>query len=247
MGKRIIVFGICILSLVVLFSGCVDIPDESIQFLITSFDVEPSIINQGETANLSWVVIGAISVNIDNGICNVSLTGTRIITPIENTTYTLTATNSITSITATTQIIVTNISRTTEFYILGPTGTAEGYPTNLSAEENATVIIGVANHEYQTINYTIEIWLFNYSIYEIDHMWFVDKITTTLEHTDVKQSVTPQWEYNYSFAINRKGSFKLVFLLFTTSREEYTVDEDYVYKELPIIAYKNLHLWIDVT
>lgn len=45
--------------------------------------------------------------SIDNGIGNVSLTGNRIIMPNETTTYTLTATNSTTSITATTQIIIT--------------------------------------------------------------------------------------------------------------------------------------------
>src|SRR5207249_6816597 len=35
----------------------------------------------------------------------------------------------------------------TEFYLLGPTGLATGYPARLNVSENGTVIVGVANHE----------------------------------------------------------------------------------------------------
>jgi uncharacterized membrane protein len=45
----------------------------------------------------------------------------------------------------------------TEFYLLGSDGNATGYPSNLTIGENANVIIGLVNHEYKTINYTIEI------------------------------------------------------------------------------------------
>ncbi|UCD14493.1 MAG: protease inhibitor I42 family protein [Thermoplasmatales archaeon] len=108
MINRVIIPCICLLTLLASFSGCfdIDIPDELVQFSITSFRVEPGIINQGETANLSWMVIGATSVSIDNDIGNVSLFGERIIMPSKTTTYTLTATNATTNITATVQIIV---------------------------------------------------------------------------------------------------------------------------------------------
>ena len=49
----------------------------------------------------------------------------------------------------------------TEFYLLGPGGKAEGYPKNLTLGNNASVTIGIVNHEYRSINYTIEIWLIN--------------------------------------------------------------------------------------
>jgi hypothetical protein len=73
---------------------------------IVSFDVEPGIINEGEFANISWVVISASSVSIDNGIGSVALTGHRIIQPTQNTTYILTASNSTTTRSATVTIIV---------------------------------------------------------------------------------------------------------------------------------------------
>ncbi len=49
----------------------------------------------------------------------------------------------------------------TEFYILGPRGKAADYPTNLRVGQNGTIIIGISNHEYRTVNYTMEIWLVN--------------------------------------------------------------------------------------
>jgi len=51
----------------------------------------------------------------------------------------------------------------TEFYLLGPDGKAEGYPTNLSVGENGTVTIGIANHEHKQMNYMAEVWAINYS------------------------------------------------------------------------------------
>ena len=108
MKNQVIFLVTCLSTLLAIFSGCfeIDIPDELVQFSITSFKVEPGIINQGETANLSWMVIGATSVSIDNGIGNVSLFGERVIMPSKTTTYTLTATNATKNITATVQIIV---------------------------------------------------------------------------------------------------------------------------------------------
>ena len=41
----------------------------------------------------------------------------------------------------------------TEFYLLGPGGKASDYPTNLTVGQNASVIIGIVNHEYQTVDY----------------------------------------------------------------------------------------------
>jgi len=52
----------------------------------------------------------------------------------------------------------------TEFYILGPNGKADNYPTSMKVGNNGTVIIGVVNHEYEQINYTLKIFLGNESI-----------------------------------------------------------------------------------
>ncbi len=89
-------------------SGCEEIPNEIFEDMsVITFTVEPSIIEVGETANLSWVVTGSdTTVTIDNEIGNVSLTGHRIISPNETITYTLTASNLTSTKTATTHIIV---------------------------------------------------------------------------------------------------------------------------------------------
>jgi len=148
----------------------------------------------------------------------------------------------------------------TQFYLLGSTGNATGYPRNLTMGENATVIMGIVNHEYKTVNYTIEVWLINQSIYYdesgninktiVHHMWFLDKITTTLEHTDIdlEKPWTPQWEYNYTFTMDRNGSSKLAFLLYTTPSDNYSYDKDYKdAAEYKInSAYRETHLWINV-
>jgi hypothetical protein len=61
--------------------------------IIESFDADPVVINPGETANLSWSIIGADQVKIDQGIGQVELRGFRHVAPSETTIYTLTAVN----------------------------------------------------------------------------------------------------------------------------------------------------------
>jgi uncharacterized membrane protein len=55
----------------------------------------------------------------------------------------------------------------TEFYILGPGGKAYDYPTSVEAGNKSTVIVGVVNHEYMRVNYTMRILLNNTSIDDI--------------------------------------------------------------------------------
>lgn len=45
----------------------------------------------------------------------------------------------------------------TEFYILGPEGKAENYPQQVTVGEEARVILGIVNHEYQPTSYRVEI------------------------------------------------------------------------------------------
>jgi uncharacterized membrane protein len=149
----------------------------------------------------------------------------------------------------------------TEFYILGPTGLADDYPKNLTIGENADIIIGIVNHEYQTMNYTVEVWLINQS-YSYDsisqqnetqyhHLWYLDTIHTSLDHVpvDIETNWTAQWEYNYTISLDHPGSQKLTFLLFTQpSTNTYMKGLDYADQAEPIIesAYRSLHLWINV-
>ena len=166
----------------------------------------------------------------------------------------------------------------TDFYVLGVNGTADQYPENLSLGENGStnvsIILGIINHEYRDITYTVQVWLvnqstsYNISVQKnetvinnrttvINHMWLVyeDK-TINLKSIPVNLG-TPQnssslqnasWEEPINFSINRTGFFKLVFLLFTASPGDYDSDVDYreSAEEIMHSAYRNLHLWVNV-
>ena len=108
----------------------------------------------------------------------------------------------------------------TEFYILGPGGKASDYPTNLTVGEEGTIIIGIANHEYRTVSYGVEIWLVNASFVDnqtiINKMLFFDSFNVTLNHTDpnIEGEWKPQWERNYTFSVDVAGQYKMYLLLY---------------------------------
>ncbi len=110
----------------------------------------------------------------------------------------------------------------TEFYILGPERMADDYRTQLEQGESVDVIIGVVNHEYSVVNYSIEIRLDNDTI----------ETPQSLSHISLAHNVT--WEKPVSFVPGVTGeNMKLQYLL---------------YKDGNITEpYRDLHLWINVT
>jgi len=149
----------------------------------------------------------------------------------------------------------------TEFYILTANGNSTNYPRDIIAGGNTSIILGLINHEYKKMNYTIEIWLidestiFNESTQKNDtiynHAWFMDKKVVSLNHTQITNEKTQikKWEYNYTFTINKSGHLKLDLLLFTTPTEDHSAEKDYKDSIDLIIknAYKELHLWVYVS
>jgi len=61
--------------------------------VVNSFNAAPAGITAGSSSTLSWDVGNATAVTIDNGVGSVGLTGSRVVTPAADTTYTLTAAN----------------------------------------------------------------------------------------------------------------------------------------------------------
>ena len=59
--------------------------------VINSFTAEPSTIVRGDSSTLRWSVANATEVTIDNGIGAVQATGSRQVSPVQNTTYRMTA------------------------------------------------------------------------------------------------------------------------------------------------------------
>jgi uncharacterized membrane protein len=109
----------------------------------------------------------------------------------------------------------------TEFYLLGPEGKADNYPTKYILGENGTVIVGVVNHEYSPVNYTMEIKLENKSMFLPENLKHI-----TLAHNETWEEtviLTPEFEGK---------NMKLQFLLFNETDKS--------------VPYRDLHLWIDV-
>jgi len=159
-------------------------------------------------------------------------------------------------------IAIPKVSETfTDFYLISSNRNLTDYPQFIYAGENTSVVLGLINHEYKIMNYTIEVWLINESVIFnestqkndtiYNQAWFMDEIVVTLNHTDVtnEKSQTKKWEYNYTFTVNKKYErYKLTFLLFTTPSEGYDSEQDYKDSiNLRIKnAYRALHLWLYV-
>jgi hypothetical protein len=91
-------------------SALTTVSTRSTSMSISSFYATPSSIAAGASTQLSWVVVGADSVNISPALGNVSAAGTSTVTPTETTTYTLTATSNGVSIHSTVTVTVGSTS-----------------------------------------------------------------------------------------------------------------------------------------
>lgn len=58
-----------------------------------NFEVNPATVSAGGYSTLTWNVIGATSVSIDQGIGQIPLTGSKLVNPQVTTNYTMTASN----------------------------------------------------------------------------------------------------------------------------------------------------------
>ena len=110
----------------------------------------------------------------------------------------------------------------TEFYILGPEGVAEDYPTEYTPGSSGTVVVGITNHEYRTVDYTMEIKLENSSLNIPEDQKYI-----RLDHNE-------SWEEPVTFTPSVEGkNMKLEFLLFNETEKN--------------VPYRNTYLWINVT
>lgn len=107
--------------------------------------------------------------------------------------------------------------RFTEFYLLGPDGKLADYPVNMTLAENGTVLVGITNHEYESMIYKVNILLDNQTIETI---------------TNIHLGHEEKWAQNYTFTPQvTSEKTKLGFQLFKEGLDE---------------PYCNLHLWITV-
>ena len=106
----------------------------------------------------------------------------------------------------------------TEFYILGPEGKAYDYPTSVVSGQNSTVIVGIVNHEYIPVNYTMQV--------AIQKSTFLSR--------DVRLADNETWERPISYTLRQPGD---------NQRLEFSL-----YRENNFTRpYRDLHLWVNVS
>jgi len=99
---------------------------------IQSFTANPTSIASGESSVLSWSTTNATAVSINQGVGNVSATGTAEVSPEEMTTYTLTATNSDGNTTQSCTIEVVLNLPIIDYFTANPTSILAGEWSTLS-------------------------------------------------------------------------------------------------------------------
>jgi hypothetical protein len=110
--------------------------------VIVSFAPNPATIDFGQSSSLQWVVQNATTVTIDNSIGNVGLTGSHSISPAASTTYTITATNAVGTVTAkTTLTVITSVQILS--FTATPSSTLSGGTSILVCDTKGAVSVNV--------------------------------------------------------------------------------------------------------
>ena len=129
----------------------------------------------------------------------------------------------------------------TEFYILGAKGKAADYPTDFRAGSNQSLIIGVGNHEYREVPYTVEVLALNQTFDPATNRSTIhaaaplDRFTLPVPHNETSEL---PWE----FSVPSPEYNRIEFLLFNE-----TVPGPAVTGADRINAsYRDLHLWVRV-
>ncbi len=133
-----IILGLLVISVIWLYWGNVQPPT------IEYFNANPETVTSGENITLNWSVSNATRTTITPGIGDVKLSGSISVSPTENTTYALLATNKAEQ----------NVSRTvTVEYIKRPTITSlEVNPAKIVSGNNSTLNWSVSGDANVTIN-----------------------------------------------------------------------------------------------
>jgi len=128
----------------------------------------------------------------------------------------------------------------TEFYVLGDSGRAAGYPTSLSMGKKGEVILGIVNHEQEETDYQVKVLVDG--VKGGVKLWLAEDDGEANLVADNVIDITgiadgEKWERHLQFEPQQKGEGQeLKFLLFKGG-ESVLQDSE---------AYLSLHLWVDV-
>jgi hypothetical protein len=92
--------------------------------VINSFTATPAVITTGSSTQLAWNTLNASSVTIDNGVGAIAAVGSVNVTPVETTTYTLTATAANGSVSSSVVVAVNAPTNQTPIANAGPNQSA---------------------------------------------------------------------------------------------------------------------------
>jgi uncharacterized membrane protein len=131
--------------------------------------------------------------------------------------------------------------RFTEFFILGEKQKAADYPDRISIVQSYPLSIGVGNHEYRNVTYTIETWgmvvesdrVTNTSrVLAMDPLW---RHALTLAHNETA-------DIPYNLSVEKTGYNRIEFLLFN----ETVPGADVRSIDRINASYRDLHLWVTI-
>ena len=129
----------------------------------------------------------------------------------------------------------------TEFYILGEKRMAADYPDRLFIGEEYPMYIGVGNHEYRNVSYTVEVHQMTMETDESGNVSYITRMNLTNRlSVPVPHNETVILPYNLSTA--DIGYNRIEFLLFNES----VPDRDVRGMERINQSYRDLHLWVKV-
>lgn len=130
----------------------------------------------------------------------------------------------------------------TEFYILGENRTADSYPTDITPGISYPMYVGIGNHEYRTVNYSVEIYL-------VPNMENKTAVASSVQSALLLKS--------YSITLSHNRTSVIPFDLVVPDAEYNRVDF-LLFDEVPPsngisgisrvnASYRNLHLWLNAT
>jgi uncharacterized membrane protein len=129
----------------------------------------------------------------------------------------------------------------TEFFILGENRTADRYPDTIVPGQEYSMFVGIGNHEYSDVRYTIETWMLQTEFDNVTNRSRIlvmdpsDRLSFTLAHNET--TIIP-----YNFSVRKNGYNRIEFLLF----KESVYGPEVTGNDRINASYRELHLRVTV-
>ncbi|MDO5845135.1 MAG: DUF1616 domain-containing protein [Methanocorpusculum sp.] len=129
----------------------------------------------------------------------------------------------------------------TEFFVLGEKKMADDYPEKFAAGSEQFVWIGINNHEYRNVTYTVDVLLMNAEWNNVTNSSVINSYEP-LDRFEVMLANDEEYLEMYNFSVASTQYNRLEFLLYNETVPYYYASAE----EKIASAYRDLHLWIKV-